>query len=92
MRDAQILILDEPTSALDAQAEHDLFERIRQLTEGGQTPQPVQATQEQVAQAIAAVTAPEPPPPPPPAMPMEAPQAPPEVAGDGLPDFQPDTK
>ncbi|MCC6792266.1 MAG: ABC transporter ATP-binding protein [Thermomicrobiales bacterium] len=34
MRDAQVLILDEPTSALDAQAEHDLFERIRQLTEG----------------------------------------------------------
>ena len=34
MRDAQILILDEPTSALDAQAEHDLFERIRRLTAG----------------------------------------------------------
>lgn len=34
MRDAQVLILDEPTSALDAQAEHELFERIRQLTLG----------------------------------------------------------
>ncbi len=34
MRDAQILILDEPTAALDAQAEHDLFSRIKQLTEG----------------------------------------------------------
>jgi ATP-binding cassette subfamily B protein len=34
MRDAQILILDEPTSALDAQAEHELFERIRRLTAG----------------------------------------------------------
>jgi ATP-binding cassette subfamily B protein len=34
MRDAQILILDEPTSALDAQAEHDLFTRIKRLTEG----------------------------------------------------------
>ncbi|CAN5522451.1 ABC transporter ATP-binding protein [soil metagenome] len=31
MRDAQILILDEPTSALDAEAEHDLFARIKQL-------------------------------------------------------------
>ncbi|MDP9358176.1 MAG: ATP-binding cassette domain-containing protein [Chloroflexota bacterium] len=34
MRDAQILILDELTAALDAQAEHDLFSRIKQLTEG----------------------------------------------------------
>jgi len=34
MRDAQILILDEPTAALDAQAEHDLFSRIKELTEG----------------------------------------------------------
>jgi ATP-binding cassette subfamily B protein len=34
MRDAQILILDEPTAALDAQAEHDLFSRIKQLTAG----------------------------------------------------------
>jgi ATP-binding cassette subfamily B protein len=32
MRDAQILILDEPTAALDAQAEYDLFARIRELT------------------------------------------------------------
>lgn len=34
MRDAQILILDEPTAALDAQAEHDLFSRIKDLTSG----------------------------------------------------------
>ncbi len=34
MRDAQILILDEPTAALDAQAEHDLFSRIKTLTQG----------------------------------------------------------
>src|ERR671910_342165 len=34
MRDAQILILDEPTAALDAQAEHDLFSRIKTLTKG----------------------------------------------------------
>lgn len=34
MRDAQVLILDEPTSALDAQAEHDLFARIKDLTLG----------------------------------------------------------
>jgi len=34
MRDAQILILDEPTSALDAEAEHDLFARIKQLAKG----------------------------------------------------------
>lgn len=32
--DAQILILDEPTAALDAQAEHDLFSRIKELTVG----------------------------------------------------------
>ena len=32
MRDAKILLLDEPTSALDAQAEYDLFERLRSLT------------------------------------------------------------
>jgi ATP-binding cassette subfamily B protein len=34
MRDARILLLDEPTSALDAQAEYDLFERLRALTAG----------------------------------------------------------
>jgi ATP-binding cassette subfamily B protein len=34
MRDAPILLLDEPTSSLDAQAEHDIFQRLRQLTEG----------------------------------------------------------
>ena len=34
MRDAQILILDEPTSALDAEAEYDLFARIKRLAEG----------------------------------------------------------
>jgi ATP-binding cassette subfamily B protein len=32
--DARILLLDEPTSALDAQAEDDLFERLRALTRG----------------------------------------------------------
>src|SRR5439155_1417153 len=30
----RILMLDEPTSALDAQAEYDLFERLRSLTRG----------------------------------------------------------
>ena len=34
MRDARVLILDEPTSALDAQAEHELFERLRSLSSG----------------------------------------------------------
>ncbi|HXM58989.1 MAG TPA: ABC transporter ATP-binding protein, partial [Candidatus Dormibacteraeota bacterium] len=34
MRDARILVLDEPTSALDAQAEYELFERLRQLSQG----------------------------------------------------------
>src|SRR3989442_15754442 len=34
MRDAKILLLDEPTSSLDAQAEYDLFERLRALTRG----------------------------------------------------------
>ena len=34
MRDARILLLDEPTSALDAQAEYELFERLRSLTRG----------------------------------------------------------
>jgi ATP-binding cassette subfamily B protein len=32
MRDVPILVLDEPTSALDAQAEYELFERLRALT------------------------------------------------------------
>ena len=32
--EARILLLDEPTSALDAQAEYDLFERLRSLTNG----------------------------------------------------------
>lgn len=30
----EVLLLDEPTSALDAQAEYDLFERLRSLTRG----------------------------------------------------------
>jgi ATP-binding cassette, subfamily B, bacterial len=34
MRDARILVLDEPTSALDAQAEFELFARLRRLAEG----------------------------------------------------------
>jgi ATP-binding cassette subfamily B protein len=34
MRDARILILDEPTAALDAQAEFELFQRLRALTRG----------------------------------------------------------
>jgi ATP-binding cassette subfamily B protein len=34
MREAEVLILDEPTAALDAQAEHDLFARIKELTSG----------------------------------------------------------
>jgi ATP-binding cassette subfamily B protein len=34
LRDAEILILDEPTASLDAQAEFDLFQRIRMLTKG----------------------------------------------------------
>ena len=33
-QDARVLLLDEPTSALDAQAEYDLFERLRSLTHG----------------------------------------------------------
>jgi len=37
MRDTPILILDEPTSALDAQAEHDLFARLRALAHGRTT-------------------------------------------------------
>jgi ATP-binding cassette subfamily B protein len=34
MRDAQMLILDEPTAALDAKAEHEVFEKFDELTEG----------------------------------------------------------
>jgi ATP-binding cassette subfamily B protein len=34
MRDAQLLILDEPTAALDARAEHEVFQRFAELTEG----------------------------------------------------------
>lgn len=37
MSEAQVLILDEPTAAVDAIAEHDLFERFRQLTQGKMT-------------------------------------------------------
>jgi ATP-binding cassette, subfamily B, bacterial len=37
MSQAQVLILDEPTAAVDALAEHDLFERFRQLTHGRMT-------------------------------------------------------
>jgi ATP-binding cassette subfamily B protein len=31
---ASIVVLDEPTSALDAEAEHKVFERLREVTEG----------------------------------------------------------
>jgi ATP-binding cassette, subfamily B, bacterial len=34
MRDAQILVLDEPTAALDAQAEFEIFARMKELTRG----------------------------------------------------------
>ena len=34
MREAPILLLDEPTASLDAQAEYDLFERLKSLTSG----------------------------------------------------------
>ncbi|MGI5215379.1 ABC transporter ATP-binding protein [Plantactinospora sp. CA-290183] len=34
MRDARLLVLDEPTAALDAQAEFELFERVRRLAAG----------------------------------------------------------
>jgi len=31
MRDAEILVLDEPTASIDAEAEHELFQRFREL-------------------------------------------------------------
>lgn len=34
MSDGEVLILDEPTSSLDAEAEHEVFERFKKLTEG----------------------------------------------------------
>ncbi len=34
---ADVLILDEPTAALDAEAEHEVFERVRQLAKGRTT-------------------------------------------------------
>jgi ABC-type sugar transport system ATPase subunit len=34
MRDVPILVLDEPTSALGAQAESELFDRLRTLASG----------------------------------------------------------
>ncbi|HEV7215648.1 MAG TPA: ABC transporter ATP-binding protein, partial [Chloroflexota bacterium] len=37
MREARILVLDEPSAALDAQAEHDLFMRLRALAAGRTT-------------------------------------------------------
>ncbi len=36
-RDAQILILDEPTSALDVQAEFEVYQKFRELTQGRST-------------------------------------------------------
>jgi ATP-binding cassette, subfamily B, bacterial len=37
MRAARLLVLDEPSAALDAQAEHDLFQRLRALAAGRTT-------------------------------------------------------
>jgi ATP-binding cassette subfamily B protein len=34
LRDAQIIIMDEPTSSMDAQAEYEIFSRLRDLTAG----------------------------------------------------------
>jgi ATP-binding cassette, subfamily B, bacterial len=34
LRDAQVLVLDEPTAALDARAEHEVFQRFAELTQG----------------------------------------------------------
>ena len=36
-RDAQLLILDEPTASLDALAEHAVYRRIAELTQGRTT-------------------------------------------------------
>ena len=36
-RQARLLVLDEPSAALDAQAEHDLFQRLRSLAAGRTT-------------------------------------------------------
>lgn len=33
-RDAPLIVLDEPTAALDARAEHDMFERVKELAVG----------------------------------------------------------
>lgn len=33
-KEAQLLILDEPTAALDAQAEHEVYQHFKELTEG----------------------------------------------------------
>jgi ATP-binding cassette subfamily B protein len=35
--EADILVLDEPTAALDAEAEHAVFRRFRELSEGRTT-------------------------------------------------------
>jgi ATP-binding cassette subfamily B protein/ATP-binding cassette subfamily C protein len=35
--EAQLLILDEPTASIDAEAEHELFQRFRQLASGRST-------------------------------------------------------
>ncbi|WP_188267912.1 MULTISPECIES: ABC transporter ATP-binding protein [unclassified Streptomyces] len=37
MREGGLLVLDEPTSALDAEAEHELFTRLRELAAGRTT-------------------------------------------------------
>lgn len=34
LRDAQVLVLDEPTASLDARAEHEVFQRFAELTQG----------------------------------------------------------
>ncbi|MBN2305570.1 MAG: ABC transporter ATP-binding protein [Anaerolineae bacterium] len=34
LRDSQVIILDEPTSSMDAQAEYEVFESLRNLTDG----------------------------------------------------------